>query len=74
MPTVREVCDQNALSQCDPVDQAKVSGTTLIHIELGKPVPTPSVRRKIAEALNVHPRHINWPAAENSTSTNGTAS
>ena len=61
MATLREIRERNALSQRDLARLAGVSPTTILHIEAGRRRARPSTRRKLAKALRVLPRDIDFP-------------
>jgi transcriptional regulator with XRE-family HTH domain len=61
MPTLKELREGQALSQNDLALLAGVAISTILELEKGRRSPRPSTRRKLARALRVHPRDIEFP-------------
>ena len=62
MAILRELRERNALSQRDLARMAGVAVNTVLDAERGRRRPRPSTRRKIAKALNLPPRDIDFSA------------
>ncbi len=60
MATLRELRERNALSQRDLARLAGVAANTVLDVEKGRRRPRPSTRRKLAKALDVLPRDIDF--------------
>ena len=60
MATLRELRERNALSQRDLARLAGVAGNTVLDVEKRRRRPRPSTRRKLAKALDVLPRDIDF--------------
>ncbi len=60
MATLRELRERNALAQRDLARLAGISVNTVLDLEKGRRRPRPSTRRKLAKALNVAPREIDF--------------
>lgn len=60
MTTLRELRESNALSQRDLARLAGMSVNTILDLEKGRRRPRPSTRRKLAKALKVLPRDIDF--------------
>jgi transcriptional regulator with XRE-family HTH domain len=60
MATLRELRESNALSQRDLARLARVSVNTILDLEKSRRRPRPSTRRKLAKALKVLPRDIDF--------------
>jgi transcriptional regulator with XRE-family HTH domain len=55
---LRDLRDDNALSQQELAIRAQVSKTTIVRIEAGRIRPHPSTVRKLAVALGLPPRQV----------------
>jgi len=65
MVTIRQLREREALTQRDLAERAEISRATVVKIEQGNgPMPTPTVRRKLASVFGVHPSQINWPGID----------
>lgn len=64
MPTLRQLRREHALTQEQLAASADVSPSTVYHIEAGKVHPRPSIIRRLARVLEVHPGDIAIDAAE----------
>ena len=60
MATLRQLREMNALAQRDLARLAGISVNTVLDLEKGRRRPRPSTRRKLAKALNVLPREIDF--------------
>ena len=60
MATLKELRDEKAFSQQDLARLAQVDETTIIDLEKGRRAPRPSTRRKLAKALRVKPKEIEF--------------
>ncbi len=65
MATLRDLRQQNHLTQEQLALAAEISSSTVYHIEAGKVRPRPSIVRRLARALGVSPSEIDTatPAA-----------
>lgn len=62
MATLKELREEAALSQRDLAAMSGVGHATICRLEQGKQKPTHKTRRKVAKALGVEPRDIEFPA------------
>ena len=60
MNTLKELRESRALSQRDLARLAEVDETTIVDLEARRRKPRPSTRRKLARALKVKPRAIEF--------------
>ncbi|MDD5095632.1 MAG: helix-turn-helix transcriptional regulator [Dehalococcoidia bacterium] len=60
MATLKELREENALSQADLAALAKVAKSTIVSIENKYHKPNFKTRRTLAEALKVKPREIEF--------------
>ena len=60
MATLRELREREALSQRDLARLAGIAANTVLDVEKDRRRPRPSTRRKLAKALNVLPRDIDF--------------